>query len=493
MCIRRSPSGYRTPCIDNTIADGPVPDAGAGPIGFNGSNGERMTDAREATAETTAAGSAIDLARRIRAGEITAVEAVEACLARIDAEEPRVQAWTYISRELALKQAEAADRTRRSGAALGPLHGVPVGIKDIIDTADMPTGYGTPIHDGHQPREDAYVVTRLREAGAIVLGKTVTTEMAVYEPGKTRNPHHPEHTPGGSSSGSAAAVAAGMVSVALGTQTNGSVVRPAAFCGVYGYKPTFGTISRHGVLRQSPSLDQIGVFAGTLADAALVAQILMGFDSRDGDMSLRARPDLWQATREKPPIDPYLAFCKTPVWDRAEEDTQAGFAELVAALGENVQEVPLPNAFEQGHELHRTVMEADIARNFDVEYERGHDRLSDHLIRMIERGREIHAVDYIRARESVQSLGSLAGAILNDYDVILTPAVPGEAPRGLETTGSPVFCTLWTYLGLPAITIPLLTGSNGLPIGVQLVAAPHDDLRLLRTANWLVELLKRAV
>ncbi len=437
-------------------------------------------------------GSAIEIARRIREGEVTAREVVEACLARIDAEESRVRAWAHLSREHAFKQAEAADRARRRGASLGPLHGVPVGIKDIFDTADMPTQYGTPIHAGYQPRADAAAVTRLREAGAIILGKTVTTEMAVYAPGETRNPHNPAHTPGGSSSGSAAAVAAGMVPLALGTQTNGSVIRPAAFCGVYGYKPSFGMISRHGCLRQSPALDHVGVFAGTLADAALMAQILVDYDPRDRQMTLRARPDLWRASREQPPVDPLVAFCKTPIWDEADDDTRAGFAELVEALGDTVQEVPLPEPFGQAHDLHKTVMEADIARHFAPEYARGRDRLSDTLRGIVERGGEVRAVDYTRALDAAEVLAQQAEAILNDYDVIVTPATPGEAPAGLETTGSPRFCTIWTYLGMPAVTVPLLSGSNGLPIGVQLVAGRGDDLRLLRTANWLMETLRRA-
>lgn len=432
------------------------------------------------------AGSAIDLARRIRDGEITAVEAVEAALARVDGDEERVQAWETLPRENALKQAEAADRARKRGAPLGPLHGVPVGIKDIFDTADMPTQNGTPLHKDRQPRHDAAAVERLREAGAIILGKTVTTELAVYHPGKTRNPHNPAHTPGGSSSGSAAAVAAGMVPLALGTQTNGSVIRPASFCGVFGYKPSFGTISRRGCLTQSPYLDQVGVFAGTLADTAVMAEAVMGYDARDSGMRMRARPELARAAGETPAVPPMLAFCKTPVWDQAESDTQAAFAELVEALGDDVQEQPLPQGYEAVHNMHRIVMEADLARHFAREYERGRDQLSAKLVEMIERGQQERAVDYARALDGRSLLNELATGIFNDFDVIVTPATPGEAPHGLETTGSPVFCTIWTYTGMPAITLPLLTGSNGLPIGVQLVAAHGDDARLLRTANWLI-------
>ncbi|WP_241503882.1 amidase [Ferruginivarius sediminum] len=437
-------------------------------------------------ANETPALTATEMVRRIREGEITAAEVVEACLARIDADEERVQAWEVIARDHARKQAEIADRARKRGAPLGSLHGVPVGIKDIFDTFDMPTQNGTPLHKDRQPRKDAAAVERLREAGAIILGKTVTTELAVYHPGKTRNPHNPAHTPGGSSSGSAAAVAAGMVPLALGTQTNGSVIRPASFCGVFGYKPSFGSISRRGCLMQSPSLDHPGVFAGTLEDAALMAESLMAYDAEDGAMRMRARPALRQAAVDTPPVPPMLAFCKTPVWDQADADTQAAFAELVEVLGDDVNELELPQSFNSVHEMHRVVMESDLARNFAREYERGRDQLSAKLVEMIERGQQERAVDYARAIDGARILNNVADGIFSDFDAIVTPATPGEAPHGLDATGNPTFCTIWTYTGMPAVSIPLFTGSNGLPIGVQLVAAHGDDARLMRTANWLI-------
>jgi Asp-tRNA(Asn)/Glu-tRNA(Gln) amidotransferase A subunit family amidase len=303
---------------------------------------------------------------------------------------------------------------------------------------------------------------------------------------KTRNPHNPEHTPGGSSSGSAAAVAAGHIPAALGTQTNGSVIRPASFCGVWGYKPSYGTISRTGVLRQSPSLDQVGVLAATLQDAGLVAQHLMVQDSRDSAMRPRAAPDLQAAAEELPPVTPMMAFVKTPVWGQAESETQEAFGELAEALGEAVTEIGLPESFAHIHTMHKTVMEAEIARNYHRDYERGADQLSDSLRGQIERGREVRAVDYLRSVESIGALAAIADEILNDYDAFLTPAAPGTAPHGLEDTGSAAFCTIWTYLGMPALSVPLMTGENGLPIGVQLVGARGDDARLFRMANWLV-------
>jgi Asp-tRNA(Asn)/Glu-tRNA(Gln) amidotransferase A subunit family amidase len=437
---------------------------------------------------TAPANSATALVQRIREGEISASESLSAYIARIDESEETIQAWDYLARDNARKQAEIADKARRQGAPMGALHGVPLGVKDIFDTFDMPTQYGTPLHRDRRPREDAFAVERLRSQGAIMLGKTSTTELATYAPGvtKTRNPHNPEHTPGGSSSGSAAAVAAGQVPAALGTQTNGSVIRPASFCGVWGYKPSFGLISRSGVLRQAPALDQVGVLAATLQDAGLVAQHMMVHDSRDSAMRPRAAPNLQVAAGELPPVTPLMAFVKTPVWDQADSETQEAFGELAQALGEAVTEIALPESFAHIHTMHKTVMEAEIARNYHRDYERAADQMSDSLRGQIERGREVRAVDYIRSTESIGALAAIADEILNDYDAFLTPAAPGTAPHGLDDTGSAAFCTIWTYLGMPALSIPLMTGLNGLPMGVQLVGARGDDARLFRMANWLI-------
>ncbi len=431
--------------------------------------------------------SAVEAARAMRAGEITSEELVRACLDHIAGTEERIGAWAYLDPEHALKQACEADRVLREGKGLGALNGIPVGIKDIFDTRDMPTEDGTVLHAGRQPEADAAAVALLREAGAVILGKTVTTELAVFSPGKTRNPHDPECTPGGSSSGSAAAVAAGMVPLAIGTQTNGSVIRPASYCGVYGYKPTYGRISRHFVLQQSRPLDQIGVFARTIEDIALIAEQLMAFDDRDPDTQLRARPKLVETLAEDPPVPPRLAFVKTPVWDQAETDTKEAFAELVAHLGENVAEVELPDIFNDAVEQHRLIMEADLARSFGPEYERGKDKLSSILREMIERGQKVLAVDYNHAVSQIPILNRTLDKTFDWYDAILTPATTGEAPVGLESTGSPVFCTLWSLCGMPAITLPILQGAHGMPLGVQLVGPRGDDARLLRTARWLVD------
>ena len=429
--------------------------------------------------------TATDAARALRDGAISSEQLVEACLARIRETEPRVQAWQYLDPAHALAQARALDERHRQGEAPGSLHGIPVGIKDIVDTSDMPTEDGTVLHAGRAPDLDAAVVALLRAAGAVILGKTVTTECATYTPGKTRNPHNPEHTPGGSSSGSAAAVAAGMVPLALGSQTNGSVIRPASFCGVYGFKPTHGLIPRTGILKLSRTLDHVGVFARTIDDIALVAEQLVGHDEGDPDTRPRARPPYREVAAQEPPLPPLLAFVKGPAWERAAEETRQAFAELVAELGDRVVEVALPEAAQRALEWHRTIMEAEMAANLDLEWEKGRDRLSETLRGQLARGREVRALDYQQALARIPLLNEGFSELFTHYDAILTPAAAGTAPKGLSATGDPSFCTLWTLCGMPAISLPLMEGENGLPLGAQLVGPRHGDARLLRTASWL--------
>jgi Asp-tRNA(Asn)/Glu-tRNA(Gln) amidotransferase A subunit family amidase len=429
--------------------------------------------------------SATDAARAIRDGSISSEQLVEACLARIETIEPAVQAWQYLDPPHARAQARARDLDRKEGRPIGPLHGVPVGIKDIFDTADMPTEDGTVLHAGRTPDRDATAVAMLRAAGAVIMGKTVTTECATYAPGKTRNPHHPEHTPGGSSSGSAAAVAAGMVPLAIGSQTNGSVVRPAAFCGVFGFKPTHGLIPRHGILKLSRTLDQVGVFARTLEDVALLAEQLTGYDERDADTRPRARIPFVQTAAENPPLPPRLAFIKTPLWERVDADTPEAFAELVGTLGEQCEEHALPESLHKAWDWHRTIMEAEMAANLDLEWEKGRDRLSESLRSQLARGREVRALDYQKALACIPILNQGFEELFSIYDAVLTPAATGTAPK-LAATGDPAFCTLWTLCGMPALSLPLMNGADGLPLGVQLVGARGGDARLLRTARWLV-------
>jgi len=430
--------------------------------------------------------SASEAARLIREGAISSEQLVEACLARVREADSEIQAWAFLDPNYALAQARAADELRLSGKPIGPLHGVPVAIKDIFDTADMPTEYGSALYAGNTPVRDAMVVSLLRAAGAVILGKTVTTEFATYAPGKTRNPHNPDHTPGGSSSGSAAAVAAGMTPLALGSQTNGSTIRPASFCGVLGFKPTHGLISRHGVLVLSRTLDHVGLFARTVEDIALLAEQLVGYDERDPDTRPRARLPLVEVAAEEPPLEPMFAFVKTPYWERADEETKEGFAELIEHLGDRVEEIELFPSAGEAWGWHCTIMEAEMAANLECEWDKGRDRLSESLRAQLQRGREVKAIDYQRAIARIRPIHeSFVELFEQRYDAILTPAAPGGAPKGLASTGDPSFCTLWTLCGMPTVSLPLLESANGLPIGVQLVGPRDGDARLLRTARWL--------
>ena len=425
----------------------------------------------------------------IREGRITSAELVSSCLERVGEVDSKVQAWAFLDGDHAMQQAEAADLHRKQGRAPGPLHGVPIGIKDIFDTADMPTELGSPLWAGRTPRRDAAVVARLRAAGAVIMGKTVTTEYAYRQPGKTTNPHDAGRTPGGSSSGSAAAVAAHMVPAAVGSQTNGSVIRPAAFCGVVGFKPTHGLIARTGALLLSRTLDHVGVFARSVEDVALVAETLVGFDDEDPDTRPVARPPLAAVAASEPPLPLRFAFVRSPAWEHAEPVTREAFAELVRTLGEAVAEVELGASFARAVEMHRTIMEVEMAHNLHRDYEKGGDRFSAVLRKLIERGRGHAAVDYAAAVAGIPSLNGALDPVFDEFDAILTPAAPGEAPHGLETTGNPIFCTIWTYLGTPAVTLPLLRSAAGMPLGVQLVGRRDGDARLLRTARWLVTTL----
>jgi Asp-tRNA(Asn)/Glu-tRNA(Gln) amidotransferase A subunit family amidase len=353
----------------------------------------------------------------------------------------------------------------------------------------MPTEFGSPVWAGRTPRRDAFVVERLRADGAIILGKTVTTEYAYFHPGKTRNPHDHSRTPGGSSSGSAAAVAAYMVPGAVGTQTNGSVIRPAAFCGVVGFKPTHGLVPRSGVLTMSRSLDQIGVFTRSVEDAALLAESIVGFDEEDPDTGPIARPPLAAVAASEPPLQPRLAFVKSSVWDQAEPVTREAFAALIETLGGAIGEVELPSGFARAIDFHRVIMEVEMSHNLRRDYEKFGVQLSDKLRSLIERGRDHTGVDYLAAISAAGSLYASLDEVFNEYDALVTPAAPGEAPLGLESTGNPIFCTTWTYLGTPAASLPILQSESGLPIGVQLIGRRRLDARLLRTARWLVKTL----
>lgn len=427
---------------------------------------------------------AVEMRDRLASGALRAVDLVRACLARISELEPQVGAWAWIDEGHALAQAERLDQWRQSGRSLGPLHGLPVGLKDVIDTKGIPTENGTPIDAGRVPAEDAWIVARLRAAGAIILGKTVTTECAFLHPGRTRNPHNLDHTPGGSSQGSAAAVAAGMVPLAIGTQTGGSVIRPAAFCGIVGMKPTFGMIPRTGILMQSPTLDTVGVFARSVAGCALLAEVLAGHDPADPATEPLPRPRLLDTALAAPPLTPVFAFLKPPGWDRADPQTTVAVQELAAFLGDQCFEVTVPG-LEEAAAIRRRINVAEMSKCYYAMERRGRDRMSDVLKTAMDEGKAVLARDYIAALDWPKVLNAGMAQIFARCDAILCPAAPGPAPAGLEDTGDAIFNGLWTLTGMPAVTLPVFQSTDGLPMGIQIVGRRGDDARLLRTARWL--------
>lgn len=428
---------------------------------------------------------AVDLRDRMASGAVRAVEYLEACLARIAEVEPEVQAWAWLDGDAALAQARALDARRASGATIGPLHGLPVGLKDVIDTRGIPTENGTPIDSGRVPNRDATMVARLRAAGAIILGKTVCTEAAFLHPGKTRNPHNLAHTPGGSSSGSAAAVAAGMVPLAIGTQTGGSLIRPAAYCGVVGFKPSFGQISRAGVLPQSPFLDTVGVFARSVEDAALLAEVLAGHDTADFATEPLPAPRLLATCRSDVPLKPVFAMVRLPQQDLADGQTMAALEELAASLGDQLWRAPLPAGFEKAAEVRQRINFAEMAHWYAGLERRGRAVMSPVLTSAIDEGRAVCAQVYLADLAQRDVLNAGLDELFDRCDALLCPATPTAAPPGLGSTGSAIFNGLWTLCGTPAISLPLFLTEDGLPMGVQLVGRVGDDARLLRTARWL--------
>jgi Asp-tRNA(Asn)/Glu-tRNA(Gln) amidotransferase A subunit family amidase len=407
------------------------------------------------------------------AGERSAVEVVSSCLERIAAVEDDLQAWAHLDPDLALDRAAELDRL--PAGERGPLHGVPVGVKDIFDTADQPTSYGSPIYEGARPARDATAVARLRAAGAVIVGKTVTTEFALFHPGPTRNPHDPSRTPGGSSSGSAAAVAAGCVPVAVGTQTAGSVVRPAAFCGVPGAKPTIAAVPTDGVRPCSHTLDTVGTFARTVDDAALALGVMAGDVDRFRPVAVddRAR----------------LGFVRTPQWELLGPAVQATIEAGVERLARDadVVEFELPAPFAGLVDAQRTIMGVEAARLLaDVRHEHA-GQLSEQLRAYLDEGATL-ATGYDDALTLRARCRDRLGEVFAGLDAAIAPAVLDEAPPR-ASTGDPVLCRMWTLLGTPTVAVPGLTGRNGLPLGVQVVAAPGHDGRALGVAAWAVAAL----
>ena len=396
---------------------------------------------------------------------------VEACLERIDAREDEVHAWQYLDRDAALAQADARDSTPDRH---GPLHGVPIGVKDIIDTADMPTTCGSPIYDGHRPGRDAACVTRLRAAGAVILGKTVSTEFATFQPPKTRNPHNTAHTPGGSSSGSAAAVACGMVPAALGSQTAGSVIRPAAFCGVVGFKPSFGAIDLAGVKALAASLDTLGSFARGVDGAALVARAIAAADGPLGEADAGALPP------------PSIALCQSGEWAEADPATHAALdaaLDRLDAAGAATARCDMPPPFVDLVGIQNTILNGEMATALAFEHQNHTDQLSEGLLTALEEGAAYPPGRLDDARAAAEACRAREAELFAGHDLLLAPSAAGEAPLA-ETTGDPLFNRAWTALHVPCLTLPVVTGPNGLPIGIQLIARRGDDSRLISWARW---------
>lgn len=431
----------------------------------------------EAPVEMAAEGSVVEpyclsataAAAELAAGRLSAKALVSSCYKRIRARERTVHAWQHLDRTMALATAGLRDRE----PSRGPLHGLPVGVKDIIDTADMPTEYGTPIYAGHRPAVNAACVEKLRAAGAIIAGKTVTTELAYFTPGKTVNPHRPGHTPGGSSSGSAAAVADYMVPLAIGTQTAGSVTRPAAFCGVVGFKGSFGWTSMVGVKPFAPALDTLGVFARSVADAALIAGAL-------AEQPLNGAP-----AAERPPR---IGLCRTGLWARAEpatRDVVEAAARQLAAVGAVLHDIDPPWDADALVEAQMRIMAAEAVHHLAEELRSHNDRLSGKLLELLGQGREIDVGQLDEAHGRTAAAKRRTAALMQEYDLLLTPAAVGEAPAGLKATGDPLFNRIWTLLGVPCLSLPWGKGPNGLPLAIQLVGAAGRDGELLRFGAWV--------
>lgn len=423
-----------------------------------------LLDQADTTLNTLSAGTA---AAAIARGDITSEALVEACLDRIETRDALVCAWVHVDAALALAAAREADVARGAGRPIGPLHGVPVGIKDIFDTADMPTQCGSDLYRARQPERDSAAVALLRRAGAIILGKTVTAELALSAPGPTANPLDLARTPGGSSSGSAAAVADAMAPLAIGSQTTGSVIRPASYCGIVGYKPSFGAIPTDGMHILADALDHVGLFARQLDDIPLMAKAMM--------------PTAFGGARATSTGPPRVGVVRAPVWQESSDDARSRFDAWASATGAD-DVVDLGDAFEDAVACQRLILDANLAANLGAACREQPDRLRNITRERVSNGSAIDGGALARAMARVEEQRSRLREIFRDYDALLTLAAPGEAPRGLSSTGNAVFSAIWTLTGVPAVSLPLLEGENGMPIGVQVIGASGADEKLLATA-----------
>ena len=431
--------------------------------------------------------SASELIERIKSGTNSSIEVCQSYINRIEKFEKDVKAWAYFDKNYLLEKAKQADEYRLSGKPIGALHGLPIAVKDIIGTNDMPTTCGTKIRKGARSKDDAFIINLLISAGAIIMGKTVTTEFAYFDAGPTTNPHDYSRTPGGSSSGSAAAVASFMAPLAIGSQTNGSMIRPASYCGVVGFKPSFGLISRQGILKQSSFLDQVGIFSRNIEDVALITKVLIKKDPLDISTINYSSDDMDEIAMSKPPFDQKFIFFKTSKWKNIEKEDQKIIEKFLNKNEKIIKVEDSLSYFEDVFKYHKIIHETDMAYAFKDYYKNYKKQLGAKLVEAIERGMKYKSSDYIEALEYRDFIYNDFKEIFHDYHGVLTPASTGVAPLGLNFTGSPEFSTIWTYLGLPSISLPILTGSNNLPLGIQLIGDKLDDSRTLRTANWLIK------
>jgi len=425
-----------------------------------------------------------ELAAKIKDAQISSVEICERYIERINKFEKDIKAWAHFDKKVLLEKASEADDHRKSGKPLGPLHGIPVAVKDIIGTVDMPTECGTVIRKGKSYSQNAEIVDLLLNAGAIVMGKTATSELAYLGPPKTTNPHDYSRTPGGSSSGSAASVASFMAPLSIGSQTGGSIIRPASYCGVVGYKPSYGLISRNGVLKTSNTLDHIGVFGRTVEDVALLAKILIKKDKHDPATIHYSAEKILEETKKGPLFEPKFIFYKTDFWKIIDKKSRESFEYFIKSF-KNIEVFDTPSYFKDIHKYHQIIHETDLANNFSVYYKKYKSKLSKFMQSAIAKGNKYSAKEYAEAIDFKKQSYDSYQEVFEDYHGVITPSSPGVAPKGLTNTGTAEFNKVWSYLGTPCISLPLLEGENKLPLGVQLVGDRYDDHRFLGVAKWL--------
>ncbi len=426
-----------------------------------------------------------ELANKIKDAQLTSVEVCEKYLERINKFEKDVKAWAHFDKKILLEKAAEADDHRRSGKSVGLLHGVPIAIKDIIGTVDMPTECGTVIRKGKSYSQNAEIVDLLHASGAIVMGKTATSELAYLGPPATTNPHDKTRTPGGSSSGSAASVASFMAPASIGSQTGGSIIRPASYCGVVGYKPSYGLISRNGVLRTSYSLDQIGMFGRKVEDVAMLAKVLIKKDKYDTATIHYSTENILSEMKKGPLFEPKFIFYKTDHWKIIDKKSREAFEYFIKSFKKNIEVFDTPSYFKDIHKYHQIIHETDLANNFSVYYKKFKKKLSKYMQDAISNGNKYSAKEYAEAIDFMKRSYESYEEVFEDYHGVLSPSSPGVAPKGLKSTGTAEFNKVWSYLGTPCISLPLLEGENNLPLGVQLIGNKYDDHRFLGVAKWL--------